>query len=79
MSSATRHLVQVITRLIVWADPEGGQGVQTPLKNHKNIEFLCNTGPAPEKSKSYQASIQCWAIIGPAVKRFAGGPMIAHL
>ena len=23
-----------------WADPEGGQGVQTPLKNHKNIVFL---------------------------------------
>ena len=25
-------------------DPEGGQGVQTPLKNHKNIRFICNTG-----------------------------------
>ena len=28
-----------------WADPEGGQGVQTPLKNHKKIGFLSNTGP----------------------------------
>ena len=30
------------------ADPEGGQGVRIhPLKNHKNIEFLSNTGPDP--------------------------------
>ena len=28
-----------------WADPEGGGGVLDPLKNHKNIGFLCNTGP----------------------------------
>ena len=29
------------------ADPEGGgQGVRTPRpENHKNIGFLCNTGP----------------------------------
>ena len=25
----------------------GGQGVRTPLKNHKNIGFLSNTGPDP--------------------------------
>ena len=31
----------------VWADPEGGQGVWTHMKNHKNIEFLSNTGPDP--------------------------------
>ena len=30
-----------------WADPEGGKGVGTPLKNHKNIGFLSNTGPEP--------------------------------
>ena len=32
----------------------GGQGVQTPspLKNHKNIGFLSNTGPDTEKSHS---------------------------
>ena len=29
-----------------WAGPEGvGQGSGHPLKNHKNIEFLSNTGP----------------------------------
>ena len=26
------------------------QGVRTPLKNHKNIGFLCNTGPDPLKN-----------------------------
>ena len=32
-------------------DPEGRHGVRTPppLKNHKNIEFLSNTGPDPLK------------------------------
>ena len=40
----------------------GGQGVRTPppLKNHKNIGFLSNTGPDSLKN---QASIQCWASI----------------
>ena len=38
--------------LCTYADPEGGgggQGFQTPppLKNHKNIGFLSNTGPDP--------------------------------
>ena len=34
------------------ADPEGGggQGVRTPLKNHKNIGFRSNTGPDPLKN-----------------------------
>ena len=33
-------------------DQERGQGVQTPLvkKTHKNIGFLCNTGPDPQKN-----------------------------
>ena len=29
------------------ADPEGGLGVRTPLKNHNNIGFLSNNGPNP--------------------------------
>ena len=33
------------------ADPEGGQGVRTPMKNHKNIAFLSNTGPDPLKNR----------------------------
>ena len=33
-----------------FADPEEGQGVQTPpLENFKNIAFLSNTGPDPLK------------------------------
>ena len=36
------------------ADPEGGGGVAgpdpSPLKNHKNIGFLSNTGPDPLKN-----------------------------
>ena len=49
-----------------WADPEGGQGVRTPLKNHKKLGFLKQYwSRSHEKSQSYQASIQCLAIIGP--------------
>ena len=32
------------------ADPEEGTGGLTPLKNHKNIGFLSNTGPDPLKN-----------------------------
>ena len=37
--------------LITWADPEGGggQGVWTPLKNHKNIGFPNNVDRDPLK------------------------------
>ena len=41
----------------------GGRG------NHKNIGFLSNTGSDPLKNRSYQASIQCWTIIGTPAKR----------
>ena len=40
-----------------------------PLKNHKNIGVSSNTGPDPLKYRSYQASFQCWAIIGNPAKR----------
>ena len=53
--------------VIACADPEGGggggRGSGSPLKNHKNIGFSSNTGPDPLKNRSYQASIECWAII----------------
>ena len=53
----------------------GGQGVRTPppLKNHKNTGFSSNTGPDPLKNRSYQPSIQCWAIIAPPAKRHLNG------
>ena len=34
----------------ICADPEGEQGVQTPLENHKNVGFFSNTGPDPLKN-----------------------------
>ena len=57
--------------LTLSADPEGGggQGVRTPLKNHKNIGFSSSIGPDPLENRSYQASIRCWVIIGTPEKR----------
>ena len=39
------------------------------MKNHKNIALSSNTGPHPLKNRSYQDTIQCWAIIGTPAKR----------
>ena len=50
----------------VWG---GGTGGPDPPENHKKIEFSSNTGPDPLKNLSYQASIQCLAIICPPAKR----------
>ena len=36
--------------IFTWEDPEGGQTVQTPLKNHKNVGFLSITGLDPLKN-----------------------------
>ena len=52
----------------------GNRGSGPPLKNHKNIGFLSNTGPDPLKKitkPSSQHSIFKW--------RFAGVPMMARL
>ena len=43
-----------------WADPEGGQGVRDPLKITKIRVSKQYCSRSPEKSQSYQASIQCW-------------------
>ena len=55
------------------ADPGGPDTPPPPLKNHKNIGFLNNTAPDPLKSQSYQASIQCWTIIGTPEERHLNG------
>ena len=51
---------------------KGDRGSETLTpENDKNIRFLIlsNTGPDPlKKSQSYQASIQCWVIIGMPAK-----------
>ena len=53
---------------------EGGRGSGPPPENSKNIAFSSNTGPDPLKNRSYQDTIQCWAIqcwtiIGTPAKR----------
>ena len=55
--------------MIACAGPEGPGGPDPPLKKHRNIGFLSNTGPVPMKNR---ASIQCWAIIDPLAKRLNG-------
>ena len=47
----------------------GDRGSGPPLKDHKNIVFSSIIGLDPLKNRSYQASIQCWAIIGMPAKR----------
>ena len=62
----------------------GGQGVRTPLKNHKNIGFLNNTCLDPLKiaKPPSQHSMLCnhqHASETPFKWRLAGGPMMAPL
>ena len=62
----------------------GGQEVRTPLKNHKNIGFLCDTGPDPLKITKLPSQ---YSMLGhhrhasqtPFKWRFAGKPMMAPL
>ena len=61
-----------MSTFFTWADPEGGggggrggAGVPDPLKNHKNIGFIRNTGPDSLKIT------KLW--------RLAGVPMLAPL
>ena len=53
------------------ADPEGGQGVRIlpPEKSQKYRISYHNWSGSPQKSQSYQAGIQCWAITGTPAKR----------
>ena len=56
----------------------GGGGSEHLLKNHKNIRFLSHSwqDPLKEKSQSYQASIQCLAIISTPAKRHLNGVLL---
>ena len=52
----------------------GTGGPERPLKNHKNIGFLSNSGPDPLKNhKATESAFN----VGPTP--FAGAPMMAHL
>ena len=61
----------------------GGQGVWTPLKNHKDIGFLSNTGQDPLKITKLPSQ---HSMLGhhrhtsepPFKWRFAGRPMMAR-
>ena len=44
------HTEDWVVHITAWADIEGGTGGRTPLKNHKNIGFLRNTGLIPMES-----------------------------
>ena len=44
-----------------------------PFENQNTIGLLSNTGPDRLENQSYQASIQCWAIISPLAKRHFNG------
>ena len=60
-----------------------GTGGPDPPKNHKNIGFLCNTGPDPLKKPKLPSQHSMLAIIGPPANMpmadVAGMPMMAHL
>ena len=66
------------------ADPEGGTGgPDPPLKNHKNIGFLSNTGPDP--LKNHKATKPAFNVGSSSAGQrntismgFAGRPMMAR-
>ena len=58
---------------------ERGQGVRTPLKNHKNIEFLSNNSPDPLENHKAAKCTKPTSSETPFKWRFAGGPMMARL
>ena len=77
-------------RLLLWEHSDQGPcmgksregGIASPdpppLKNHKNIGFLSNTGPDPLKIlKATKPAFQCWAIIGlPTKPHFNGVSLV---
>ena len=60
----------IYTTSYVYLERDRGSGPPPPpLKNQKNIASSSNTGPDSMKNRSYQDTIQCWAIIGTPAKR----------
>ena len=66
-----------------FADPEGDRGLDLPppLKNHKNLGFLSNTGPDPLKNqKAAKLAVMLLVLLGssfPLSKKV--GPPLAKL
>ena len=63
--------IRIQRRMNTWADPEGGRGSGPPPPPEKSqkYSFIAILGQSTEKVQGYQASIQCWAIIGTPAKR----------
>ena len=60
------------------ADPEGGRGVvRTPLKNHKSIGFLSNSGPDPWKITKLRCQHSMSGHYRPASRRHLNGVSLA--
>ena len=49
--SSSDCMLKVLSRDMGGSRGGGGQGVRTPLKNHKNIGFSSNTGWDPLKNR----------------------------
>ena len=62
-----KKIIAILHKLFLLNWPYGVRS-PLPLKNHKNIGFLSIICPDLLKSQSYQASIQCWGIIGTPAK-----------
>ena len=57
----------------------GDRGSRPPLKNHKNLGFLRNTGPDPLKNhKATKPEFNVGPSSVSAKRCFAGGPIMAH-
>ena len=59
----------------------GDRGSGPPLKNRKNIGFICNAGPDP--LKNHKASEPAFNVVPSSARQrnaiSAGGPMMTHL
>ena len=62
-----RTLHRIMCSSFMCGSRGGTEGL--PPEKSQNIGFSSNTGLDPLINRSYQASIQCWAIIGLAAKR----------
>ena len=56
-----QHMRMSECKPVPWAELEWGHGVKIPLKDHKNIGFLSNTGPDTlENHYATKAAFNVW-------------------
>ena len=73
--SACKYMLIHVLHVRIQRGGGGAGGPDLTPKNHKNIDFLRNNGLS--YMYMYQASIQCWAFIGPPAKRHFNGVSLA--